>query len=250
MENDRREEKKGARSGCIVAGWLFFFIVAAVLGFFGYKVWYYYGQVSKGERIALPQFASHLTVVSGQASNPGAASVDRAVVESGGETSEAPASAPLTIVEFGDFECPYSKEAYTAVRRLMTKYGDKVRFVYRNFPIESIHPDAMLAAVAAECAGEQGAFWAYHDKLYLNAPALDFQNLVRYGNEVGLDGDAFEQCLISRSTETTVSNDIAAGETGGVRGTPTFFLNGYKIEGAIPEADLDRVIQDFLDRAP
>lgn len=247
--DDGRERSTGAPSGCIVFGWAVFLALAVGLGYFGFKVWYYYGIITKGEEIRLPQYRSHLTV--SDAGNGGTTMTpEREMLESGANGAGPETGARLTVVEFGDFECPYSKEAHATVRRLMTKYGDSVRFVYRNYPVESIHPDAMLASVAAECAGLQGRFWAYHDKLYLNSPALSFQDLSRYGSEIGLDTTAFEQCLIARDTEGTVEADTEAAVEAGVRGTPTFFLNGYKIEGAIPEEDLDRIIDGFLARNP
>lgn len=245
-------EESTSRKGCLVFGWILFVIIAAATLFFGYKVWFFYSRLNRGEVVNLRQYTSRLTFSGESASISLPSHVDRDVVEQGTHPAVGPEAeeAKLTIVEFGDFECPFSKDTHATIRRLSTKYEDKVRFVYRDYPLESIHPNAFLAAVAAECAQEQDRFWAYHDKLYLNSPTLSFQNLIEYGNEIGLDTVRFEECLIARDTEAAVREDAEVAKGLGMRGTPTFFLNGYRVEGSIPEDEFDNLIQEMLVRTP
>ena len=146
-------------------------------------------------------------------------------------------------VEFADFQCPYSKEESATVRRMLAQYGDRVRLVYRDLPIASLHPDAAQAAMAARCAGEQGKYWAYHDKLFANSPQLDFASLVRFAKESGLDAVSFQTCLASNRYKAEVDADAALAARVGVEGTPTFFFNGIKVEGAVPEEVFERAIK-------
>ncbi|MFC1703147.1 DsbA family protein, partial [Patescibacteria group bacterium] len=236
----------------LIFGWILFVIIAAMTIFFGYKVWFFYTRINKGEVVSLPQYTSRLTFSGEYESVSLPSHVDREVVEQGEHPAVGPEAeeAKLTIVEFGDFECQFSKDTHATIRRLSAKYGDEVRFVYRDYPLESIHLNALSASVAAECAQEQRRFWAYHDKLYLNSPTLSFQNLIEYGNEIGLDTARFEECLIARDTEVAVREDIEVAKRLGIRGTPTFFLNGFRIEGSIPEDEFDNLIQELLVRTP
>lgn len=251
-DNNSEAEVRSSRKGCFVFGWILFAIIAAATVFFGYRVWFFYSRINKGEIVSLPQYTSRLTF-SGEAASVSLPSrVDRGIIEEGEHPAAGPETedAKLTIVEFGDFECPFSKDTHTVIRRLSAKYGDSVRFVYRDYPLESIHPNALLASIAAGCAQEQDRFWAYHDKLYLNSPTLSFQNLVEYGKEIGLDTIRFEECLIARDTEAAVKEDVDVAKGLGIRGTPTFFLNGYRVEGSIPEDEFDNLIREMLARIP
>jgi protein-disulfide isomerase len=163
-----------------------------------------------------------------------------------GHPSLGPPDAPLTIVEFSDFQCPFCRESYPVIRSLVAEYGDRVRFVYRHFPVPSLHPDAVAAAEASMCAEEQGKFWAYHDRLFQNQAALDGQSLARYAVQTGLDAERFNGCVAARRYRAFVEQDMADGRTLGVRGTPTWFLNGEKAEGAIPEEIFRKVIEELL----
>jgi len=154
--------------------------------------------------------------------------------------------AKVTIVEFADFGCPYSRESSFVVRSLAQKYGDDVHFIYRDFPIVELHTDAEIAAEAGECADEQGKFWEYHDKLYLNQTDLSEDHLIDLARETNLDVAAFTYCLKSGRYEKEVEEDMTAGVAAGVHGTPTFFINGNRIPGAIPENILDALIQRAL----
>jgi protein-disulfide isomerase len=245
LESKRPSAKRGL--GCAIAGWAMFAVLLGVVGFFGYRVWFYYGQIRRGELVELPQFRSNFTS-SGASAAVGSANPDRQVVEAGDHPAEGPAAdvAKLTIVQFADFQCPFSKEEATVVRTLMRKYGDRVRFVYRDYPLVSIHPDATQASLAAECAREQGKFWAYHDKLYLNSPSLGFQDLVRYAEEIGVDTRQFERCLVDERYRDKVEEDRALAERLGLRGTPTFFFNGQRVEGAVPEDVFENLIEKMV----
>ncbi len=143
-------------------------------------------------------------------------------------------NAPLQIVEFADFECPYSKEESFIIRELQAQYPDKIHFIYRDFPLEDLHPNAFRASEAAQCANDQDKFWALHDKLYQNADRLTDLDIKLYALEAGLNITQFNKCFDERKYKDEIEGDRADGIAAGVVGTPTFFINGKKIEGAIP----------------
>lgn len=153
--------------------------------------------------------------------------------------------AVLTVVEFADFGCPFSREESVVVRSLAAALGDRVRFVYRDFPIDELHPEARAASEAAECAAEQGMFWEYHDKLYANQSDHSAAALRRYAVELNLDAGDFARCLESDRNVREIAEDVAAGTKAGVYGTPTFFLNGTRVPGAIPEDVFEKLIDRF-----
>ena len=142
-----------------------------------------------------------------------------------------PADAPVTLVEFGDYECPFCGQAEIGIRALRRHLGDRIRFVFRNFPIVPAHPHAVLAAEAAEAAGAQGQFWAMHDLLFDNQDALETPNLVEYANQIGLDVEAFVDDLRDHRYVDKIRDDMQSGVDSGVAGTPTFFINGRRHEG-------------------
>ena len=137
-------------------------------------------------------------------------------------------SAPLTLVEFGDYECPFCRQAYPAVNALEEVLGDRLRFAFRHFPIAAAHPHAVLAAEAAEAAGAQGRFWPMHDQLYLHQDALDAPDLLEYAAQLGLDLGVFEYDLRTHRFLPRVGADRRSGAISGVNGTPTFFINGVR----------------------
>ncbi len=146
-----------------------------------------------------------------------------------------PADAPVTIVEFTDYQCPFCTRHYQQTYPLLLEeYGDRVKYIVRNFPIVQNHPHAMKAAEAAECAFDQGKFWDYHDRLFENNTALNSKNLRRYAEDVGLDTLRFNECLGSGRKSQIVARDLEDGSRNGVRGTPTFFINGEVLIGAQP----------------
>jgi protein-disulfide isomerase len=157
-----------------------------------------------------------------------------------------PASAPVVLVEFSDFQCPACQRAEDSLQRVRTRYGDRVRLVFRHFPLP-MHKDARLAAEAAACAQEQGRFWEMHDKLFENQRALSAPELKRTAIQLGLSADEFAQCLDSGKQAQRVADDIAAGRSYGVSATPTFLVNGRPLSGGRYEA-LARVIDEELER--
>jgi protein-disulfide isomerase len=175
--------------------------------------------------------------------------VVRAQVSVDGAPAKGPATAPVTIVEFSDFYCPFCKRVQSTLSAILAKYGDKVRLVYRDFPIPQLHPAAPKAAEAARCANDQGKFWPYHDLLYARAPKGSPDDLTAYANEVGLDVAAFEACLTSGKHAAGVKKDIEEGNRLGIDGTPGFFVNGRPLAGAQPLEAFVTVIEDELARA-
>ncbi|HEX2895483.1 MAG TPA: thioredoxin domain-containing protein [Marmoricola sp.] len=168
-------------------------------------------------------------------------------VSTAGQPSEGPADAPVTIVEFTDFQCPFCGAfARDTEHALLAAYQGKVRFVIRDFPISGIHQYAEKAAEAAECAQDQGKFWPYHDVLFAHQDALDDGHLKVYAGQVGMDKAAFNRCLTSGSKAAVVAADMADGQRYGVSATPTFFINGQKVIGAKPLDGFKQVIDPIL----
>ncbi len=162
--------------------------------------------------------------------------------------------APVTIIAFSDFQCPYCRQfEQQAFQRLKTEYIEtgKVRLVFRDFPLTQIHPNALPAAMAAECAHNQDAFWPMHDRLFANQGAWgqsDTPNevFVGYAEEIGLDVDAFRGCLQNREPIQEISGDFQDGVDGGVRGTPAFFMGGEMLSGAQPFGAFQKRIETLL----
>jgi protein-disulfide isomerase len=159
-----------------------------------------------------------------------------------------PETAPVTIVEFSDFQCPFCKTVVATLQQVVTQYSDRVRWVFRDFPIAGLHPEAALVHEAARCAGEQGKFWPYHDLVFERAPAASPAALRAYAAEVGVETAAFSQCLDSHKHRAAVNADLEAGTKLGVAGTPTFFVNGALLVGNLPLAEFQRVIERELAR--
>lgn len=149
----------------------------------------------------------------------------------GDDHSDGPETAPITLVEYGDFECPYCGRAYPIVKALQEQLGDQLRFVFRNFPIREAHPHAEKAAESAEAASEQDRFWEMHDTLFENQRRLRDSDLVDYATRLGLDVTRFTSELQSGIYEEKVQEDFMSGARSGVNGTPTFFINGERWDG-------------------
>jgi protein-disulfide isomerase len=175
--------------------------------------------------------------------------VFRAEVSVDGAPVKGPATAPVTLVEFTDFHCPFCKQVQPTLDQLLAKYDGKVKLVYRDFPIDQLHPQARKVHEAARCAHDQGKFWAFHDRLYATAPKASPQELKAYAQEVGLDAPAFEQCLASGKYRAAVQKDEDDGIRAGVTGTPAFFVNGRLLSGAQPLESFVRLIEEELARA-
>ena len=146
-------------------------------------------------------------------------------------------NAPLTIIEFSDFQCPYCKrfrdQTFDLIKENYIDTG-KVKLVYRDFPLSSIHPMAQKAAEASECADEQGKFWEYHDKIFAGQSSLSIDNLKQWANDLGLDTAKFNSCLDSGKYESEVKNDLSDGSAAGGRGTPYFLVGNTALSGAYP----------------
>jgi protein-disulfide isomerase len=160
-------------------------------------------------------------------------------------------NAKVTIVEFSDFQCPFCEMFFSDTYQLLRQqYGDKIRFVYRHFPISAIHPYALGAALASECANEQGKFWEYHDTLFSNQSNLTKDALLQYADKVKVpDTKQFAQCLDSQKYLSKIQNDLKEGTGYSVEGTPTFFINGNILVGAQPFANFAAAIDSELRQA-
>jgi protein-disulfide isomerase len=156
---------------------------------------------------------------------------DLAVPVGPDDWSAGPDDAPVTLVEYGDFECPACGRMEPIVQELRRRAGSTLRFVYRQFPLTSSHPDAEIAAEASEAAGAQGAFWPMHDTLFAHQDALTPRDLVGYAADLGLDADRVASDLANHVYAPNVREDFMSGVRSGVSGTPTFFINGDRYDG-------------------
>ncbi len=166
-------------------------------------------------------------------------------VSDAGRPSVGPKDAPVTIVTFSDYQCPFCSRAEATVKEVRDTYGNNVRVVFRDFPL-SFHQNAEKAAEAAGCADEQGKFWPMHDKLFANQGALAVDDLKKYAGEVGLDAKKFDECLTSNRRAEPIKKDMADGGAVGVQGTPGFFINGRFLNGAVPFDKFAAIIDDEL----
>ena len=145
---------------------------------------------------------------------------------------QGPPDAPVTLLEYGDYECPYCGAAYSIIKDVQARMGDRLRFVFRNFPITTSHAHAEQAAEAAEAAGAQGRFWEMHDLLYENQKRLGDDDLRAYAQRIGLDLERFDKELAEHVHAPRVREDFMSGVRSGVNGTPTFFINGARYDDA------------------
>ncbi|MEK7584260.1 MAG: DsbA family protein [Patescibacteria group bacterium] len=148
------------------------------------------------------------------------------LLNNGDDPSFGPSDAPITIVAFEDFQCPFCLSAQPFIRSLETKYGDDVRFIYKDFPLRAIHPDAQAAAEAGQCAFEQGKFWEFHDRLFANQDRLTEAFFRTAARDVGMNVAQFNECFATGVYRQDIANDVELGRVLGVIGTPTFFING------------------------
>lgn len=154
--------------------------------------------------------------------------------------------APVVIVEYGDYQCPYCGQAYAIAKGLQRKFGNDLCVVFRNFPLVQVHPFSTGAAQAAEAAGAQGKFWQMHDLLYEHQEALEFEDLVSYARELELDVERFWQEIENDAFSEKVAQDIRGGIRSGVNGTPTFFLNGIRYDDSWDFDNFSAAIQKHL----
>jgi protein-disulfide isomerase len=172
----------------------------------------------------------------------------RVKVASAGHPANGAATAPVTLVEFSDFQCPFCRAAETSLNAVRAKYGNNVRLVYMDFPL-SFHPHSMDAAKAGRCAGEQDKFWQFHDALFTDQAKLEVNDLKATAKKIGLDSARFDSCFDKGKYEAGIRKDMAEGSALGVTGTPTFFINGRELVGAQPVEKFNEIIDDEIARA-
>src|SRR4051794_24369801 len=161
---------------------------------------------------------------------------------------QGPRTATVTLVEYGDYECSYCGEAYPVLKELVKQFADQMRLVFRNFPLTQIHPHAQNAAEAAEAASAQGRFWEMHDMLYERQDALEDEDLVSYAAELGLDLNRFQIELAQDLHAERIREDFMSGVRSGVKGTPTFFINGIRHNGGYDLQSMSDAILAVMSR--
>jgi protein-disulfide isomerase len=175
--------------------------------------------------------------------------IHRVAVSTQGAPFKGSVQAPVTIVEFSDFHCPFCRRVLPTLTQIESKYGDNIRLVFRDFPIESLHRGATKAHEAARCANEQGKFWAYHDGLFDSPPKSTPEIFKGLARRADLDVVAFESCFESGKYHEAIKKDVEDGTRLGVTGTPAFFINGRLITGAQPLETFTQIIDDELARS-
>jgi protein-disulfide isomerase len=169
----------------------------------------------------------------------------RQAVSAADSPSKGSASAPIEMIEFSDFQCPFCLRADPTVQQVLSTYGDRIRFVYRHYPLPN-HPSARPAAEAAACAGEQGKFWPFHDRLFASPSKLSDPDLKQHAADLGLNTGQFNSCVDSHKLKAKVDADVKDGEEAGVNGTPAFFINGRMLSGAQPFEEFKKIIDEEL----
>jgi protein-disulfide isomerase len=165
----------------------------------------------------------------------------------GDDPALGPEDAPVTIVEFSDFQCPYCQVWYEQVfTQLMADYPDQIRFVYRDFPLIQIHPGAQPAAEAAECANDQDKYWDFHDAIFSGQYEFSRDGFLKIAADLGLNTTTFASCIDSGKYADEVLGDLQDGINMGVQSTPTFYINGFKVEGALPYESFKSIIDQIL----
>ena len=209
----------------------------------GYVVW---GMESIGANVLSAQSASQSTGPVVEAPVTQQPQYTRYDIPTENSYALGPADAPITIVEFSDYQCPFCRRWHAEVYEpLLAAYPGKIRLVYRNLPLTSIHPDALGAAEAAMCAGEQDVYWKYHDKLF-SSESLGNSVYLQYAQELGLNMPTFEACLNDHKYQKTIESDSDFAINLGIRSTPTFFINGLAVVGAQPLDVFKQVIDKEL----
>ena len=169
----------------------------------------------------------------------------RQVIAKVDRPSKGPTNAPIELVEFSDFQCPFCLMAFPTVAQVVGTYGDRIHLVYRHYPLTN-HPNARPAAEAAQCANEQGKFWQYHDRLFGDQSRLSDADLKQHAAQLGLDTARFNACVDTHKYKSDVDTDVRAGGEAGVNGTPAFFINGRVLSGAQPIEAFKRIIDEEL----
>jgi protein-disulfide isomerase len=160
--------------------------------------------------------------------------------------AQGPADAPVTVVEYGDYECPYCRGAFRDVQEMLAEYRGQIRFVFRNFPIPQVHPHATQAAEAAEAAEAQGKFWPMYELLLQPGARLDMDALLSYAKTVGLDIPRFSEDLAEQRYAARIDSDVQEGLRNGVNQTPKFYVNGQRVDGKVPLEHLEELVRQAV----
>jgi len=222
-------------------------LVLIGVGFFVWRVVYYVGLVKSGELADARLSEKQEMSVSRLAAAAASSSLGEVNFSLINEPVLGKADAPLTIVMFGDFGCPYSQQSAFTLRSLYYQYPEKIQLVYKDFPLTDLHPDAERAAEAANCAEAQGKFWDMFDRIYQNQSNLSRDTLISHARALDLEIGRFISCLDSQSYKDEIVADYNEGLAAGVYGTPTFFIGGQMVKGAIP-ADFLRSLIEKVDQ--
>ncbi len=227
-----------------VLGTLAFIGIILVVSVFSWRVFAFYRDIRAGEinpalGYTTTEFSRAATAFAVQAATKGDAAGD---IRGEDDPTLGSDDAKIVLVEFGDFGCPYSREVAPIVRAIARQYAHDIQLMYRDFPIDDLHPGASLAAEGGGCAKEQGKFWEYYDAVFALSTPLSAEALVSIGDTIGLDSEAFERCIESGYYANDVADDTSDGANAGVVGTPTFFFNGQKVEGSIPFIIFNQIV--------
>lgn len=223
------------------AGTIITLVILFLLGAFVWRVVFFTNQIrSGGLNLSDLDYSQTVSTISKLVSEP----VKNEVVDvvANDRPTLGSASAPITIVEFADFSCPFSRTSSFVMRSLATQYPNQFKYIYRDFPLSELRSIAQNASEAAACANEQGKFWEYHDKLYQNQDTLEDSSFAEFANQLNLDTARFHDCFAGHIYAKQIEQDYEDGLAAGVRGTPTFFINGNRIPGSIPQNVLENVI--------
>jgi protein-disulfide isomerase len=229
--------------------WVIVFVVVVGITWFGVTVFLFSQQIKSGTFDYAALSTDKQSKIAGSTNPVSQSSRNAHLVVTLDDPSAGPRNSPVTVVEFGDFECPFCQAFYPTMRSLMARYQGRVFFQYRDLPLSSIHDYAQKAAEAAECVHEQGndSFWKYHDILYKNQQDLSDEALKQYARQTGIDMILFTSCFESGKYTDEVKIDYSEALSAGATGTPTLFINGVRVTGVISESKLIQVIDQLLE---
>lgn len=219
-------------------------VLLSMLAFFIYQVFYYAVAIKKGDFSA---FNGEIVDIR-QLATPG--QVNRTQLETRDDPNWGPINAKVVVVQFSEFFCPYSKENEPVIRKIKEEYSDRVRFIFRDFPITAVHPNAMIAAEAGHCADEQGRFWLYHDLLFSRQDELQTKaDFLSAAEDIALDPKSFSACQESGRWQGKVMQNLQDGILFDVKGTPTYFFNGQKVSGVLSYETFKEILDNLLKRS-
>lgn len=235
-------------SGWKIVQWMIVGFFVALVGWFLFTFVRYYKAIRSGETNPLLDQRLQASI-SSQLANAHVTEEDLTRLQPPSAPALGNPAAKVVVVEFLDFGCPYSYDAFLAVREVMQKYKDRVYFIARDFPVDELHPRATAAALAGRCAQEQGLYWPYHDKLFSNQDHQEDGDLRRYAQEAGLSVPSFDACVREKRYADRIQAESADGLRAGVEGTPTFFFNGIRVQGALNAKTFEFILKQFLARS-